>query len=74
MTTMNKVAGWLYLFLTFAAAFVAGLQSMDWTAYFEPKTALMIVGGINGLAVAVKGWIASVEMAARNMTTPPVQK
>lgn len=74
MTTMNKVAGWLYLFLTFAAAFVAGLQSMDWTAYFEPKTALGIVGIVNLLNITVKGWIATAEMMAKSMnSTPPVQ-
>lgn len=73
MPTVNKVANFLYFFLTFAAATFAGLQTMDWTAYFEPKTALGIVGVVNLLNVLVKGWIASVELAARNMTTPPVK-
>jgi hypothetical protein len=70
----TKIGNYVLYAMMFLAGGFAGLQSIEWTAYFEPKTALQIVGAINGFGVSVKAWISTAELMAKSMTTPPVQK
>lgn len=72
MPTMSKVEIYIYLFLSLVGTTLAGMQQFDWTTFFEPKTALGIVGLINLLGVVVRGWISTVEMVAKRIATPPV--
>lgn len=67
MPSANTITNSTAFFLTFLSMLLAGLTTFDWQTFFTPDQSLKIVGLLNLGSLFVKMWMASVELAAKNM-------
>lgn len=67
MPSASTVTNSTAFFLTFLSMLLAGLTTFDWLTFFTPEQSLKIVGLLNLVGLGVKAWMASVEIAAKNM-------
>ena len=67
MPSANTLTNGTAFFLTFLSMVLAGLTTFDWLSFFTPEQSLKIVGLLNLGSLFVKAWMASVELAAKNM-------
>lgn len=63
----NTLTNGTAFFFTFLSMLLAGLTTFDWLTFFTPEQSLKVVGLLNLLSLGVKAWMASVELAAKNM-------